>query len=62
MMRDHAEADRLVRNDLLGLGDDRLSARFILRSGLEQNDVIREFDGERVVGTVDAEDTFSQLL
>jgi hypothetical protein len=36
VVRDDAEANRLVREDPPGFGDDRLRARLVLRSGLEE--------------------------
>ena len=61
-MRDHAVTDRLVRDHLLRLRDDRLRARFVLRTWLEQHDVIGELHGQRVVGAIDSEDAVRQFL
>ena len=62
VVRDHAVADRLVRDDLLRLGDDGLRPRLVLRARLEEHDVIGELDGERVVGAVDAPHAVGELL
>ena len=56
MVRQHAVANRLVRNHALRLGDDRLRARLVLAGRLEDQDVIVELDGERDVAARDAVD------
>src|SRR5262249_61296174 len=61
-MRDDAIANRLVRDDLLRLSDDCLCARLVLGSWLEEQDVIGELHSERVVCTVNAKHTVSQLF
>src|SRR6185503_19570590 len=48
--------------DLLGLGDDGLRPRLVLRARLKDQNVVRELDGQRVVGTVDPEHTVGELL
>src|SRR5688500_18978042 len=62
MVGDHAVANRLAREDPFRLGDDGAGPRQILWTRLEQDDVVRHFNGQRVVGAVDTEDAFRQLL
>ena len=53
--------DRLVRNHLLGFGDDRDAARFALPA-FEHDDVILELDRQRDVAAGDPVDAFGHLL
>ena len=59
-MRVDDVADRLLREELLHFVDDGLSARDVL-PGLDDDDVVLELDGERVVGAVDLVDAICQL-
>ena len=62
MVRQHAVANRLTRNDALRFGEDGLRARFVLTGRLEDQDVIGELDGEGDVTARDAVDAVREPL
>ena len=62
MVRQHAIANRLVRNHAFRFGNDRLRARIVLPGRLEDQDVIGELDGERDIAARDAVDAVRQPL
>ena len=62
MMRDHAELDRLVREQPPRFGDAGQRARLALRTGLDQQHLVGHFHGQRVVRALDAIHAIGQLL
>ena len=62
MMRDHAEANRLVGDHFLGFRNDGLRTRLILRTGFEEHDVVGHLDRHGVVGSVDPEHAVGQFF